>query len=291
MPPSPVFEWRGIAWALVAAFCFALMGIVIKDAHRVFAFSAGEMVFWRTLFAVLVLGGLALAQGRRFATPYWRRHLGRSLAGTVSLLLYFQALTLLPLATAATLGNSASIFLALLSWLFLRERVAPLTWFALFLGLAGVAVLLRPGFAHGQSLGMACALGSAALAGLAYLQVRQMTALGEPPWRIVFYFALLCMTTSGVICIVQGWQWPVWRSLPWLLGIGATALAAQVAMTRAYALGPKFAVSAMSYMGVTFSFLLAWQLLGERLRWYEVLGMAVIVAAGILSVVPERGKR
>ena len=289
MPVSfPAFEWRGIAWALLAALCFAVMGIVIKDAHRLFAFSASEMVFWRTFFAVLVLGAAALVQRKRFASPYWRRHLGRSVAGTVSLLLYFQAMTLLPLATAVTLGNTASIFLALLSFLILRERVAPLTWFALFLGLGGVAILLQPAFASGQAAGMMCALGSASLAGLAYLQVREMTKLGEPPWRIVFYFALLCMATSGAISVMQGWQWPALRSLPWLLGIGATALVAQVALTRAYALGPKFAVSAMSYVSVAFSFLLAWQLLGETLRWYEVLGMVVIVAAGILSVMPEK---
>lgn len=289
MPPSsPAFEWRGIAWALVATGNFAVMGVIIKKASQFFPFHSSELAFWRTVLSVIVLAIIAVAQGKQFATPHWPRHLSRSIAGTISLVLFFYAVTVLPLATAVTLGYTSSIFLALLSFIVLKERIARLTVVALILGLAGVAILLKPGFAGGQEWGLLCALGSGALAGWAYLQVREMTRIGEPAWRIVFYFALICTLTCALIVSVQGWHWPSAASVPYLLAIGITALVAQLALTRAYAAGPKFTVAAMSYLTVIFSALLAHHYFGEVLGWQEFLGMAIIIGGGILAALPPK---
>ena len=289
--PAPSFAWRGIAWALVATVNFAAMGIVIKKASQLFPFHSSELAFWRTVLSVLVLGGIALMQRKHFATPHLARHLSRSIAGTVSLVFFFYALTVLPLATAMTLGYTSSIFLALLSFLVLKERISPLTLFALLLGLAGVAVLLRPSFASGQEWGLAAALGSGALAGWAYLQVRELSQMGEPAWRIVFYFALICTLACALITTIQGWHWPTLAALPYLLAIGITALVAQLALTRAYACGPKFTVSAMSDVTVVLSALFARLFLQERLDWPGFLGMAIIITSGILSALPQKSAK
>lgn len=290
--PSPVVQWRGIAWALLACGNFAVMGVIIKLTAQRFPFHSSELAFWRTLLSVLVLGAVAILQGRRFATVHAVRLLKRSIAGTVSLILFFYCITVLPLATAVTLSYTSSIFLALLSFLLLKERVAPLTVLALVLGLCGVAVLLRPAFAAGQQWGLLAAVGSAALAGYAYLQVRELSQLGEPAWRIVFYFALICTLACALITTLQGWHTPPVSSLPYLGGIGLTALIAQLAMTQAYAAGPKFAVAAMSYVTVVMSAWLAHFFFAESMGVPEFVGMAVIIVAGILAAVPAgAGKR
>ena len=68
-----------------------------------------------------------------------------------STLIYFYTLTLLPLATAVTLGYSSAIFLALLSFILLHEHITHRTVAVLIIGLMGVVVLLRPGFSAGQA--------------------------------------------------------------------------------------------------------------------------------------------
>lgn len=278
----------GIFWALLATVNFAVMGIIIKETDRLFTFHSSEMAFWRTLLTVIVLGSLALARRRPFSTPHIGRHLSRSIAGTISLILFFYAITSLPLATAITLSYTSSIFLALLSFFVLGERIAPLTAIALLLGLAGVAVILKPGVAEGQEWGLFSALGSGALAGWAYLQVREMTRIGEPAWRIVFYFALICTLACALIVSIQGWHLPDMHAIPYLFAIGATALVAQLSLTRAYAVGPKFTVAAMNYLTVIFSALMANYFFHEQLGMQEFIGMSIIVAGGILSALPSK---
>lgn len=287
--PSSVFEWRGIAWALLATVNFAVMGVIIKSTSLLFPFHSSELAFWRTLLSVVVLFALARMQRKTFATPLWPRHLSRSIAGTVSLVLFFYAVTVLPLATAVTLSYTSSLSLALLSFLVLGERIARVTLVALFLGLAGVAILLKPGLDSGQTWGLFSALGSGMLAGWAYLQVREMSRIGEPAWRIVFYFALICTLTCALIVSFQGWHWPSLAAFPYLFAIGLTALVAQIALTRAYAAGPKFAVAAMSYLTVLFSAVFAHFAFGEVLGAQEFVGMAVIVGSGILAALPPKG--
>lgn len=268
---------------ILAALLFTLMNTWVKEAHRLFGFGSGELVFWRMLFSAAVLGAVALLQNKPLATPHWRGHLSRSLSGTLAMFGIFYAVMHLPLATGVTLSYTSSMFLALFSFIVLKERIALFTQFVLVLGFAGVVLLLQPSFQSGQEWAALVGLGGGALAGWAYLQVRELSLAGEPAWRVVFYFSLVGTLLSAVWATLAGWQLPSAASLPYLAGIGASALLAQLAMTRAYQVGQKFTVAALAYLTVVFSSLAGMIWLGDSINWQEWLGMAVIVASGILA--------
>ena len=116
-------ELLGSAWMIAAALFFTLMNLCIKAAHQKFGMGSGELVFWRMLFAAVVLGGLAKLQGKTFSTPNLPRHLNRSIVGTVAMMCNFYAVMHLSLATGVTLSYTSSIFLAVLSFIVLRERI------------------------------------------------------------------------------------------------------------------------------------------------------------------------
>ena len=132
----------GSLWMLVAGLAFAGMGVFAKlgAAH----FSSAELVFYRSVVGCLTIGFLAQARGWPIATPHWRLHLGRGIAGVVSLGLYFHCLTKLPLATAVTLNYTSPLFLAVLTTLLLHERFHASLVAALALSFAGVVLLLEP---------------------------------------------------------------------------------------------------------------------------------------------------
>ena len=109
---------------IAAALFFTLMNLCIKAAHQKFDMGSGELVFWRMLFAAVVLGGLAKLQGKTFSTPNLPRHLNRSVVGTVAMMCNFYAVMHLSLATGVTLSYTSSIFLAVLSFIVLRERIS-----------------------------------------------------------------------------------------------------------------------------------------------------------------------
>lgn len=271
----------GALWMVLAAVSFGLMGVFVKLGAA--TLDTVALVFWRTLFAVLLLGGVALLRRQRFATPQLGRHLKRGLIGYTSLLAYFYAISHLPLSTAVTLNYTSPMFLALLSVLLLKEKLSRPALLALLLGFVGVTLLLRPTFDGAAWQAGLLGLSSGLLAGWSYLHVRELGQAGEAEWRTVFYFALISTLGGGLLLLGRPWQPLTADNLPWVLGLGATATVAQLAMTRAYKVGRKLLVANLSYLTVVFSALfgaLVWQ---QQLGAGELLAMALIIVSGILA--------
>ncbi len=280
---SPPADRLGSGWMVISAALFALMGAFAKAAGSRFGFSFNELVFWRMLFGLFAIGLPEWWRGHAFRTPYLKSHLNRSITGSVALLLSFYAITHLPLATAVTLNYTSSLFLALLSFLLLKEKIVPMMLAALLMGFGGIIILLQPSLGSGQQLAALIGLASGLGAGWAYLQVRELSLLGEPSWRVVFYFCCVATAMSGAMACIQGWHPPAPSALPYLLGLGLSGTLAQLAMTRAYQVGRKLTVASLSYLTVVFSTLLGIFWLGDSTSWHEIIGMLVIVCAGVLG--------
>ena len=70
----------------------------------------------------------------------------------------------------------------------------------------------------------------------------------------------------------------------WAAALGAHGLtAAQLLLTRAYARGNTLVNASLQYLGIAFSYVYGVVLFADRLSWPAVIGMAAIVAAGVLA--------
>ena len=207
----------GSLWMVVGAIGFSIMGLLVKMTGTRFEMHEYELVFWRVVFAATVLGLQAALTKKQFSTRYPQAHFWRSLAGTISLFMFFFGLVHLPLATAITFSHTSAIFLAIFSVILLKQFPSRLTWFALMLGLCGIMLILRPSILGHGLLPTLIGLTSGAMAGYAYLQVRELSLLGEPSWRIVFYFALLATLISAIASTVVGWTPIQPQMLPYLV--------------------------------------------------------------------------
>ena len=272
----------GSFYMVLASLAFALMLVFIKLSGQKFGMNTYEITFWRVSFALVLLGGFSWLKGRSFRTNYPKEHFWRSLAGSIALLMNFYVVLHLPLATASTLQNTSAIFLGLLSIIILKQKPSLMAWLSLILGFIGVVILLKPA-TGGDTFAMLIGLASGAISGYAYLQVRELSLLGEPAWRIVFYFSLLSTIIAGLLALYFGFSPVTLSNLPYIIGIGVTALLGQLLLTYAYQVGRKFVVATLSYLGVVFAILFGVWLFGERLDWLSLLGIGVIVASGMLS--------
>lgn len=274
------------SWMLVAATLFALMGVLVKQASA--HFSSPELVFYRSIFGLVAIWLGIVWQRRQFfaplATQHLMTHFWRGLAGFIALVLFFYALAHLPLATAVTLNYTAPLFLAVLSVLWLREQHGRGLLLAVVLGFIGIVLLLRPQLQPDTWLPALAGLVSGMLAAVAYVNIKRLGKLGEPEWRVVFYFTLLATLGGGAWMLLAGFHAPQFTDLPVLVGIGISATLAQLALTRAYHRGRTLTVGALAYSTVVFSALYGVLWFGERLPPIAWLGMALIVAAGILAV-------
>lgn len=282
-PESPNHgSLAGSFYMVLACLCFALMLVFIKICGQKFTMNTYEITFWRVLFSLVVLGGFSWVKGRDFRTAYPKAHFWRSLAGSVALIMNFYVAIHLPLATASTLQNTSAIFLGLLSIIILKQKPSLISWVSLILGFVGVMILLKPS-ARDNTFAMMLGLIGGAISGYAYLQVRELSLLGEPAWRIVFYFSLLSTLLSGALALLFGFTPLNLANLPYIVAIGITALAGQLLMTYAYQVGQKFVVATLSYLTVVFAILFGVWLFDERLNIISLIGIGVIVISGILS--------
>jgi drug/metabolite transporter (DMT)-like permease len=276
-------------WMLAAGLLFACMGVFVKlgSPH----FSSAELVFYRSVIGLATIYTVTRHQRLSLATRYWKIHLVRSISGFVAILLYFYAIGALPLATAVTLNYTSPLFLALLTTLWLKERAHWPLVLGILLGFAGVVLLLRPTLSHDQFFAGCLGLISGILAGIAYFNIKQLGETGEPEWRVVFYFSLLCTIGAGLWVLLSGFHSIDQKGLLILLGLGASATLAQLAMTRAYGKGKTLVSGALAYSTVVFASLFGIALWGEVLTIIGWLAIGLIAAGGILSVraAPPRG--
>ena len=281
---------------VIATLLFAFMGVCVKKASL--EVSTGELVFFRGLVGVVMMALLAWSRQLSLATSVPGLHLWRGFAGVTALSLWFYAIGHMPLATAVTLNYMSSVWMAV----FLGLRVLWQRWhglpgkgipaslmFAVAVGFAGVALVLRPTLQHDQWLDGLIGIASGMLAAWAYLQVASLGRAGEPEHRVVFYFSLFgaisgLLITGATASLGQvAWHQPSPMAWVWLVGVGAFATLAQLAMTRAYNHGHALVMASLQYLGIAHAFVLGVWVFGDPVNPWSLLGMALIVLAGIAA--------
>lgn len=270
---------------LCASLLFAVMGVCVKLASA--QYSAGEMVFYRSVVGTLFIFGLTRMRGGTLATPVPSMHFWRSASGVVALVLWFHSIGGLPLATAMTLNYMSSVWMALFliggSVLVGSGRVDGRLIAAVLAGFAGVALVLRPTVDQQQLWHGLTGLLSGMLAATAYLQVTALGRAGEPAERIVFYFSVGGLVVGALWMLWQGMNAHSARGLALLLAIGLLATVAQMMMTRAYRIGRTLANASLQYLGIVFSFAFGVLLFDDAVTASAVAGIVLIVAAGLYA--------
>lgn len=272
----------GSLWMLVASFFFALMGALVKIGAQ--KFSSPELVFYRSLVGLMAIYALAYSRNLSLVTSLLGKQLWRSSLGFIALLLFFYAISELPLATAITLNYTSPLFMAMFLPLLLKEQPRKILVAAIVLGFIGVALLLRPSFDTSELIAGTAGLLSGLLAGIVYILVTQLGRAGEPDWRTVFYFSLVCTVGGGLWMLLHQFTVPTWQDLLLLLAMGLSATIAQLCMTRAYRTGTPLVVGSLAYSTVLIASLFGFILWGETLSADRWLAVVLIIISGIISV-------
>lgn len=278
---SPAFLMIG------AALLFSLMAVGVKYASA--DYRAGEIVLYRSLVGLVLMGGVMRARRITWRTPVPAMHLWRSASGTTALVLWFYAIGGLPLGTAMTLNYMSSVWIALflMGGALLMNATRGLDGrlvLAVLAGFAGVAMVLRPTIEQDQLWHGLIGLLSGLLAAVAYLQVTALGRVGEPGERVVFYFSLAGVAAGLAVALADGGLHAhTLRGAALLLAIGVLATAAQWMMTLAYATGATLGIATLNYLGIVFGFAFGVWLFGDPVTMLALAGMALIVGAGIAA--------
>ena len=279
---------------LFASFVFAIMGVCVKLASE-YA-STSEIVIARGVVGVTTLLLLTRLRGLPLTTHYPWQHAWRGFVGVSALWLWFFAIARLPLATAMTLNYMAPIWIAAivftLGWWHKTRRFEWGLTAAIVTSFVGVALLLKPTIHADQWVGGLTALISGFISALAYIQVKRLGQMGEPEYRVVFYFSASGVLGGLVSGLIDNW-WQTGRlhlfadlsahDFLLLFTIGITATIAQIAMTRAYRLGAMLVTANLQYTGIVFSSMWGILLWNDTLDVGGWLGILIILMSGIAA--------
>jgi len=272
----------GSLWMLVAALGFAIMGALVKVGAQ--KFSSGELVFYRSIFGLMVIYLYIFSKKLPLGTPVMFKQMSRALVGFASLVLFFYAIAHLPFATAITLNYTSPLFLAIFTPFLLHEKPKKTLFTALIIGFIGICLLLKPTINSTDwlagSLGLLSGLGAA----LAYVHVKQLGKVNEPDWRTVFYFTLVSTVGAGLWMFFDNFHALVLQDLPILLGLGFSATIAQLAMTRAYRTGETLVVASLAYLTVVLASLFGVIWWNEYLSLDAYIAIGLIILSGIVSI-------
>lgn len=287
----------GSLWMLVATLGFAIMGALVKIGAQ--KFSCAELVFYRSLFGLMVIWIYIYTQKLSLATPFIYKQMSRAVVGFASLILFFYAIAHLPLATAITLNYTSPLFLALFTPFLLHEKPKKTLLIGLVIGFIGISLLLKPNLSQKDWLAASLGLLSGMGAALAYIHVKQLGQANEPDWRTVFYFTLVSTIGAGlwmlfapqgaIPSIFDANHFNTFHPLGWqdfilLLGLGLAATIAQLAMTRAYRTGDTMVVASLAYVTVLLASLFGVLWWHEHLSLDAWVAIALIILSGIIGI-------
>jgi drug/metabolite transporter (DMT)-like permease len=266
---------NGIAWALASTVFFAGMHASVRKVSA--ELDPFEVAFFRNLFGFVVFLPWVAATGlSAFRTERFPAHLARGVINSGSMLTWFWALSLLPLAEATALGLTGPLFVTLAAIVMLKERVGIHRWVALGLGALGTLVVLRPGAVE-VSLGAVLVLASSVFVAASKIITKDLSRTDNPA-TIVAYLALL-MTPLTLIPAVFVWQWPTLDQLVWLGIIGALGSTAHYCFVRSYKYIDVTLAEPIVPVRLVWSAAIGYFAFREAPGWSMWIGGAMIVAA------------
>jgi drug/metabolite transporter (DMT)-like permease len=208
---------------------FSLMHGLIRDASD--GMHPFQIAFFRNLFGLIILAPWFLRSGLApLRTGRIGLHMVRALLNLASMLMFFTALSLIPITEVAALTFSAPIFATVLAVVILGEAVGLRRWAAIALGFLGALVILRPGFAT-IGPGEILSLASAFLWGFALIVIKTLSRT-DSPVTITSYMIVLLIPMSLIPAIFV-WQWPSGEQLLYMAAIGMLGTAGHLMMNLA----------------------------------------------------------
>jgi drug/metabolite transporter (DMT)-like permease len=217
----------------------------------------------------------------RIPLPIWKPRILwlRSIAGSTSLVFTFFSLTRLPSSDVMTLTNIFPIWVALASWPLLGQRPSRSVWLCIAVALTGVVLVLQPHFDEGN-FATFVALAASVSTTVAMLGLHRLHQVD--PRAIVWHFSAVSFLFSfGAMLLFNvaprgNEPATVWSWLT-LVGVGASALAGQFCLTKAFTTGTPSRVSVVGLTQVGFTMLFEIVLVGRSYNVETLLGMVLVL--------------
>jgi drug/metabolite transporter (DMT)-like permease len=233
-----------------------------------------EMAFFRCVFGLLVLAPMIFRHGLEpFKTQRLGLHALRGVLQGAVLLMFFLALSLIPMATVQALFFTSPLFATILALVFLGEAIRARRITALAVGFAGVLVVLRPGFGA-LDPGALLMLAAAATWGSAMIVIKILSRT-ESSLTATLYPTLF-VTPIAFIAALPYWRAPTFEELGWMALLGTFATLSHLCLAQAFKEAEVTAIMPVDFTK------LVWAALAGYLLFAEVPGLSIWLGGAMI---------
>ena len=269
---------HGLLWAAGSGALFSVLNATMRGLAQ--QLDPLQAQFLRYLFGLLVM--LPLLLHGRFA-DWWPRNLPgqftRGAVHTLGLVLWFLALTHIPLADTTALGFTTPLFIMVGAWLFLHEPMRWERWAATALGFAGVLIVLGPRLGGGSGGGghHLLMLASAPVFAVSFLITKVLTRTESA--GVIVVWQALSVTLFSLPMAVLTWQSPsAWQWLGFAL-CGLLGSGGHYCLTRSFHAADISATQSVKFLELLWAALLGWLMFADLPTQTTLLGGVVICTA------------
>jgi S-adenosylmethionine uptake transporter len=288
-PASRILSFPPLILALVAIFMGSALDGFIK--HLGAGYAAAVVACWRYCFGTVFSGTVLIAMKRKLPDGRTLRgHAIRAVASTISAVLFFHSLVILPIAEATVLMFCAPLVVAPLARLLLNEKLKHMAVLAIVVGFIGVVVTVQ-----GEPLssdnsrrleGVLSGVGGAVLYALSIVLLRQLAQKND---AIVTAFlgnafpALYLLVPALIIGPL-----PALSDIPAFAATGLFGFLLWFLLTIAYSRAPAQRLTPTEYTALIWSALIGYLFFDESPRWQVYAGAVIICAAVALAAWNDR---
>lgn len=274
---------KGALYILLGAFCFSLSSLCVKMAGKRLPFL--EIVLGRSIVSVALCmlfirkaGVKSLGNNKKFL-------LLRGCFGFIALSCMFFSLVHIPLASAVVLFYTHPIFAAILSFLFLRERIGIIGILCIIISLCGVVFVAKPPFLFKSTVSIRTfytlvPVMAAFFAASAYVTIRKL-GTSENPYVIVLYLYLITLPLSFLL-VLPYWVWPTPLELALIIAIGVFAQIAQVNLTKGLSLETAGKATAIGNIQIVFVAIWGFLFFDELPDIWLIIGALLIITSTVI---------
>lgn len=268
---------------LAATLCFSTTNALIRGLSG--AVPPVEIAFFRSIFGLAILLPIVAWYGIGSivtARPKW--HVARGILHVASMMIWFVALSMVPLAEAAALEFAAPIMTTVIAILFLGEAIRMRRMVALVVGIAGVLIVVRPGF-EAVSTGQLLILLSVTLWAGCQLIIRELGRT-DSSFTQGFYTVVVFTPVTAIATV------PVWVT-PSLASVGLMFMIAAVSTVGIWFYGEAFrraemtAILPLEATKLVWAVGFGWLFFSEQPEVLTLLGGLVIFSAAAYITIRE----
>ena len=257
---KPGARYIGGLAVFVSAFGFYLSTVVIRWSQAEVVIASSYFVFARFLLGFLVVCSIMALRRQPPRPRNYHQLIGRTIANCVAVYCFYKAVKYTSVAEANILNMTYPVFVALLSWIFLRRQRDPIALAMVAVAFTGIWLILAPGKIDIKPANLwGLASGMSASCSIIYLNISRQNH--DTNTVLFFMFGL------GALLMFIGFQheffWPDARHLYYLIPCAAAGVAGQFLLTIGFRYVTAVEGSIISSMRILLAALLGPLLAGE----------------------------